>query len=186
LAPVQVVVLVVKDEPEVRTAADALVAELRAAGHRVRIDDRTDTSFGRRSVDWELKGVPVRVEVGPRDLAEGMVTVVTRHRRTKENVALASVTSSVGSVLATAGADLLAEATAARDARTADAGTLEETVAAGSEGFARVRFGALGPDGEDRLAEHALTVRCLQGPDGSLAAQGDDEAGLTAVVGRSY
>jgi prolyl-tRNA synthetase len=175
LAPVQVVVLVVKDEPEVRTAADALVAELRAAGHRVRIDDRTDTSFGRRSVDWELKGVPVRVEVGPRDLAEGMVTVVTRHRRTKENVALA-----------TAGADLLAEATAARDARTADAGTLEETVAAGSEGFARVRFGALGPDGEDRLAEHALTVRCLQGPDGSLAAQGDDEAGLTAVVGRSY
>ena len=65
----------------------ALVAELRAAGHRVRLDDRTDTSFGRRSVDWELKGVPVRVEVGPRDLAEGNVTVVTRHRREKQNVA---------------------------------------------------------------------------------------------------
>ncbi len=58
LAPVQVVVLVVKDAPEVRTAAATLVAELQAAGHRVRLDDRTDTSFGRRSVGWELKGVP--------------------------------------------------------------------------------------------------------------------------------
>ena len=65
LAPSQVVVLVVKDSPEVGAAAEALVAELTAAGHRVRLDDRTDTSFGRRSVAWELKGVPVRVEVGP-------------------------------------------------------------------------------------------------------------------------
>ena len=46
------------------------------AGHRVRLDDRVETSFGRRSVDWELKGVPVRVEVGPRDLAVGQVTLV--------------------------------------------------------------------------------------------------------------
>ena len=74
LAPVQVVVVMVEeDSPEVRAAAEALVAELRAAGHRVRLDQRTDTSFGRRSVDWELKGVPVRVEVGPRDLAENNV-----------------------------------------------------------------------------------------------------------------
>ena len=65
------------------------MAELRAGGHRVRLDDRTETSFGRRSVDWELKGVPVRVEIGPRDLAEGRVTVVTRHLRHKENLDLA-------------------------------------------------------------------------------------------------
>jgi len=155
LAPVQVVVLVVKDEPEVCRAADALVAELRAAGHRVRLDDRTDTGFGRRSVDWELKGVPVRVELGPRDLAEGMVTVVTRHRRTKENVPLASVAGSVAAVLASAGAELLAEATAAREARTTDAGSLEEAVAAGSEGFARVRPRRRGPAGRAR-AEHPL------------------------------
>ena len=91
LAPSQVVVLVVKDSPEVGAAAEALVAELTAAGHRVRLDARTDTSFGRRSVAWELKGVPVRVEVGPRDLAEGNVTVVTRHTREKQNVALGAV-----------------------------------------------------------------------------------------------
>ena len=186
LAPVQVVVLVVKDAPEVRTAAATLVAELQGAGHRVRLDDRTDTSFGRRSVGWELKGVPVRVEVGPRDLAEGNVTVVVRHRREKQNVTLGAVAGTVGTALATAGAELLAEAAAAREARTADATSLEGAVEAGKEGFARVRLGALGPDGEDRLAQHALSVRCLQRPDGSLAEPGDSEDDLVAVVGRSY
>ncbi len=186
LAPVQVVVLVVKDAPEVQGAAEGLAAELRAAGHRVRIDDRTDTSFGRRSVGWELKGVPVRVEVGPRDLAEGNVTVVVRHRREKVRVALGGVAAAVGTALAGAAADLLSEATAARDARTADVVTLEEAIEAGAVGFARVRLGALGPDGEDRLAEHAISVRCLQRPDGSLAGPGDAEDGLVAVVGRSY
>ena len=45
---------------------------------------------------------------------------------------------------------------------------------------------ALGADGEDQLAQHAVSVRCLQRPDGSLAAQGDPEDRLVAVVGRSY
>ncbi|MGO8826683.1 MAG: proline--tRNA ligase [Acidimicrobiales bacterium] len=186
LAPAQVVVLVVKDSPDVGAAAETLVGELTAAGHRVRLDDRTDTSFGRRSVAWELKGVPVRVEVGPRDLAEGNVTVVTRHRREKQNVAVGAVAGTVGAILAAVGPELLAEAMAARDARTADAASLAEAVEAGSVGFARVRLGALGPDGEDRLAEHAISVRCLQRPDGSLAQVGDADDDLVAVVGRSY
>jgi prolyl-tRNA synthetase len=186
LAPTQVVVMVVKDDAEVGSVAEKVAAELRAAGHRVRLDARTDTGFGRRSVDWELKGVPVRVEVGPRDLAEGQVTVVARHRREKRAVALGALGTSVTEVLAQAGADLLEEATAAREARTADASTLAEAVEAGSVGFARIRLGALGPDGEDRLAEHALSVRCLQRPDGSLAEPGDAEGELVAVVARSY
>ena len=186
LAPSQVVVLVVKDSPEVGAAAEALVAELTAAGHRVRLDARTDTSFGRRSVAWELKGVPVRVEVGPRDLAEGNVTVVTRHTRDKQNVPVGAVAATVASILGAVGSDLLAEATAARDARTVDAASLEETIEAASVGFARVRLGELGPDGEDRLAQHALSIRCLQRPDGSLARPGDEEADLVAVVARSY
>jgi prolyl-tRNA synthetase len=186
VAPTQVVVLVVKDDPEVAAAADALTAEMQALGHRVRLDDRTDTSFGRRSVAWELKGVPVRVEVGPRDLAEGNVTVVTRHRREKHSVAVAGVARAVATVLEGAGAELLAEAAAALEARTTDVSTLAEAVEAGATGFARIRVGALGPDGEDHLAEHAITVRCLQRPDGSLAEPGDDETDLVAVVGRSY
>jgi prolyl-tRNA synthetase len=186
LAPSQVVVLVVKDSPEVGAAAEALVAELTAAGHRVRLDARTDTSFGRRSVAWELKGVPVRVEVGPRDLAEGNVTVVTRHTREKQNVALGAVAGTVSAILQAVGPDLLAEATASRDARTVDAASLEEATEAGLVGFARVPLGALGPDGEDRLAQKALSIRCLQRPDGSLAGPGDPEDDLVAVVARSY
>src|SRR6202042_2876497 len=104
---------------------EALVAELTAAGHRVRLDARTDTSFGRRSVAWELKGVPVRVEVGPRDLAEGNVTVVVRHRREKKSVPLGGVGAEVDAALASASRDLLAEAIAFREARTVDAGTIE-------------------------------------------------------------
>ena len=186
VAPTQVVVLVVKDAPEVAAAADALAAELRALGHRVRLDDRTDTSFGRRSVAWELKGVPARVEVGPRDLADGNVTVVIRHRREKQSVAVAGVAGTVSAVLEETGPELLAEATAGLEARTTDVATLGEAVEAGAVGFARIRLGALGPDGEDRLAEHALTVRCVQRPDGSLAEPGDDERDLVAVVARSY
>jgi prolyl-tRNA synthetase len=186
LAPSQVVVLLIKEEEGVRSAAEALVAELRADGHRVRLDDRTGTSFGRRSVDWELKGVPVRVEVGPRDLVEGNVTVVTRHTRQKETLPLTGVRQAVSEILARVGPELLAEATATRQARTVDVADLEEAIEAGSAGFARIRAGALGVDGEDRLAARALSIRCLQRSDGSLAEIGDDEADLTAVVARSY
>ena len=130
-----------------------------AAGHRVRLDDRTDTSFGRRSVDWELKGVPVRVEVGPRDLAEGNVTVVTRHRREKENVAAAAPSPARSPPCWRAvgrrppgGGHGGPRAPGRRTSR-----SLDEAIEAGSVGFARVRLGALGPDGEDRLAEHAIS-----------------------------
>jgi prolyl-tRNA synthetase len=185
LAPSQVVVLMIKEEQEVRAAAEALVAELRADGLRVRLDDRTETSFGRRSVDWELKGVPVRVEIGPRDLAEGLVTVVTRHLRQKQTCAVAGVRAEVAAIMARVGPDLLEEATTVRQDRTVDVATLEEAVEAGGAGFARIGLGALGPDGEDRLAAHALSIRCLQRPDGTLA--GDDDADdLIAIVGRSY
>jgi prolyl-tRNA synthetase len=189
LAPVQVVVLMIKEEPAVRAAAEALVAELRAGGHRVRLDDHTETSFGRRSVDWELKGVPVRVEIGPRDLAEGRVTVVTRHIRHKENLDLPAVGAEVAAILSRVGPELLEEATKARQDRTVDVDTLEEAIEAGASGFARIPTGALGRDGEDRLAAHALSIRCLQRPDGGLAEDDDgDEEGdhLIAVVGRSY
>jgi prolyl-tRNA synthetase len=186
LAPTQVVVLVVKDDPEVGAAAEALAAELTAAGHRVRLDARTDTSFGRRSVAWELKGVPVRVEVGPRDLSEGNVTVVTRHRREKQPVAVGAVAGMVAGILAAAGPELLAEATAARDARTVAAASLDAAIEGAAVGFARVPVAALGVDGEDRLGQHALSIRCLQRPDGSLAEPADPEGDLVAVVARSY
>jgi prolyl-tRNA synthetase len=64
--------------------------------------------------------------------------------------------------------------------------SLDEAIEAGSAGFARIAMAALGDDGEDKLAARALSIRCLQRSDGSLAEIGDDEGDLMAVVARSY
>ena len=91
LAPIQALVLVVKDEGGTGERAAALAAELSAAGVRTRLDDRVGQTFGRRVTDWELKGVPVRVEIGPRDLAADAATLVRRDTGTKEQVPLAAL-----------------------------------------------------------------------------------------------
>src|SRR5207247_8984173 len=121
LAPVQVGVVLVRDEEGAGEKAASMAAALRDAGHRVRLDDRVDTSFGRRVVDWELKGVPVRVEVGPRDLAEGNVTIVRRDAGSKETVPAAEVVARVATALEAAQASLLQQATDLRDSRPIDA-----------------------------------------------------------------
>ena len=70
------------------TKPPLIAADLADAGLRTQLDGRTDTSFGRRVVDWELKGVPVRVEVGPRELAAGEAVLVRRDSGTKTTVPL--------------------------------------------------------------------------------------------------
>ncbi len=186
LAPHQVVVLVVREDDGVRRAAESLAAELVAAGLRVKLDDRTDTGFGRRSVDWELKGVPVRVEVGPRDLADGNVTMVVRHRQEKVQVPVGGAVAAVTTTMAQVADDLRAEAVAFRDARTEDVDDLAGAVEVGKVGFARVPWTAIGADGEQQLAAATLSVRCLQRPDGGLLADGAGDESAVAVVGRSY
>ena len=183
LAPIQVVVLAVKEQAVER--ARALAAELRDADLRVELDDRVDTPFGRRAVDWELKGVPVRVEIGPRDLAEGNATVVRRIVGGKTPVALDLVGKAVRDALADDQATLLAQAREHRDARITDVDTVEEVVEAASTGFARVPWAALGSEGEDRLAEHAVTVRCLVRADGTVP-DSESEPDLLAYCARAY
>jgi prolyl-tRNA synthetase len=185
LAPTQVVVLLVKDSDGARTAAGTLVEELRRAGHRVTLDDRVDISFGRRAVDWELRGVPLRLEVGPRDLALGNVTLVRRDNGSKVPVPIGRAMAEVGAALDAAQAALLAEATQFRDTHTVRVATVDEAVAAAASGFASLPWAAVGPEGEGRLAEAAVTVRCLQRPDGSLAMS-EDEPDVLAVVARAY
>ena len=195
LAPVQVVVLVVRDEEGVVAAAEAIASDLRKAGVRVRVDDRVGTSFGRRSVDWELKGVPVRVEVGPRDLAEGRVTLVRRDTLEKHPVAVAGAAEEAVRFLADAQQALFDEAVAARWARTQPVDTLAEAVEAAASGFAVLPWKSIGEPGELELAASGVSVRCLQRPDGTLDTSGGslDNAGggsaeqeLQAVVGRAY
>jgi prolyl-tRNA synthetase len=185
LAPVQALVLVVKDGEGVGEAAHKLADELRAAGVRVAVDDRTDTPFGRRAVDAELRGVPIRIEVGPRDLAEGNVTIARRIPGTKTPTPLGAVAGAVADALAEDQQALYDQALARRESRTVDVSGVGEAAEAAATGWARVPWAALGTDGEARLGEQSLTVRCLVRPDGSVP-ENDDEPDLVAVVGRSY
>ncbi|MCU1373056.1 MAG: prolyl-tRNA synthetase [Actinomycetia bacterium] len=185
VAPVQVVVLLIRDEGDARAEAQRIADALAAQGVRVKLDARVDVSFGRRAVDWELKGAPVRVEVGPRDLAEGQVTVVRRDRSEKLVVAVGDVVGRAVELLADSQAGLFAEALARREANTADVTTVEEAIEAARTGFARIPYASLGEEGENRLATDAVTVRCLQRPDGSVP-DAEDEPDLVAWVGRSY
>jgi prolyl-tRNA synthetase len=184
LAPAQAVVLVAKDQDGAARAAAQLYRELEAAGVRARLDDKVSASFGRRVVDWELKGVPVRLELGPRDLARGEVTLASRHEGTKRPVPLAQAAAEVARALKAAQAGLLEQARARMESRTAQVATAPEAAEAAASGFARVPWAALGPEGEEALAASGASVRCLQGPDGSLPAEGQE--GLVAVVARAY
>jgi prolyl-tRNA synthetase len=184
VAPTQVVVLAVRDETV--EAARQIAADLGAAGLRVSLDDRTDQPFGRRAVNWELKGVPVRVELGPRDLAGNVATVVRRLRDSgKETVGLADLTSTVGAAIDADQTHLLEEATKRQAARTTAVATVDEAVEAAASGWASLPYDVVGEEGEDRLAASGISVRCLQRPDGTLPIE-DNERGLTAFVARSY
>ena len=185
LAPVQAVVLLVRDEGGAAEAARSLVDSLTAAGVRARLDDDVATSFGRRSTDWELKGVPVRVEVGPRDLADGTVTIVRRDTRSKEAVPVTGAVDHVVGLMEQVQANLLWEATEWRRSHTAEVSSVDEAVEAAQDGFATIPWSVLGEDGEARLAESSVSVRCLRRADGGLPLS-DDEPDIVAVVGRAY
>jgi prolyl-tRNA synthetase len=185
VAPHQVVVMVVRDEDGAGDVAVRLAAELRDRGVRVKVDDRVDIGFGRRAVDWELKGVPLRIEVGPRDLANGEVTVVNRVEG-KAQAALTSVAATVPVVLAEMQAALLDRATKARDERIAPVTTIAEAGDACQSGWAVIPWQTLvRDDGEAKLREQAITVRCLREPDGSLPT-GEDGGDTLAYVGKAY
>ena len=187
LAPVQVVVLAVRTEEGAGEAASALAEQLRSAGVRVELDVRTDLSFGRRVVSWELKGVPVRVEVGPRDLAAGSVVLSRRDDTSKTSLPLDRVVASVKEVLEASQAALLAEALRRRDENTVRGSTLEEAEEAAQSGFAVIPGALLAADdGEGRLNAGGTTVRLLQRPDGSLPGADDALPDLDAVVARAY
>ncbi|MFI0735646.1 proline--tRNA ligase [Streptomyces sp. NPDC021225] len=186
LAPVQVVVLAIKGDEAVLAKVREIGDRLAAAGVRVRVDDRTDTPFGRRAVDWELKGVPVRVEVGPRDLEGGTAMVARRIPGGKEPVSLDALPDLLPKVLEEDQALLLRQARERRESRTVGVRTVEEAAeAAAAGGWARIRWADLGPEGEAALAEQAVSVRCLVAEDGSVP-DADDAPGNVAFVARAY
>ena len=143
LAPVQVVVLVARAGEGVVEAATTLVDELERVGVRAELDDSVDVSLGRRIVDHELRGVPIRIELGPRDLAANQVVIARRARAEKETVALQDVARGVPRMLVEDQRELLAQATALRDGRTRPARSIDEARELASDGFARLAVARL-------------------------------------------
>ncbi len=186
LAATQVVVLVVRDDDgSVTDAAQRLVDDLAHGGVRARLDARVETGFGRRATEWELKGVPLRVELGPRDLAEGQAVVARRDDGTKSPVSVGDLVGRLPGLLDDVQRSLLAEATSRRDGATVLVDSVAAAAEAAAEGFAVVPWRLLDDAAIDELGRSAVTVRCLQTPDGDLP--GDTPADeLIAVCARSY
>jgi prolyl-tRNA synthetase len=184
LAPTQVVVMPISEDAPVAEACAKIVAELQDRGVRVKLDERIDRGFGRRSTNWELKGVPVRIELGARDLEKGSSMLVDRVDRSKTPVALDELVGRTVEVLDGQHDRLIAEATAYRDEKTHDVSSVEEALEVTKAGFARISWGTLGVEGEAELAKQGVTVRCLQGADGELSDP--DAPGVTALVARAY
>jgi prolyl-tRNA synthetase len=185
LAPVEVVVILVRDEDGAGEQARLMAEELKDDGLRVHYDDRVETSFGRRATEWELKGVPIRLEVGPRDLAQELVTIARRDTGEKQQLPLYDMRPRIEELLDTMQHDLLERALDRREAAIVDTASLDEAAEAARTGWARVPWDLVGDEGEARLNEQGLSVRCLQKADGSLPGT-DDEADLVAFVARAY
>lgn len=172
LAPVQVIIvpIIKKDtgREEVMAAVDQLCRDLKAAGVRVRVDDNELKTPGWRYNFWEMKGVPVRVEVGPKDVAQGTCVVARRDKPGKEGkefgvpISGSGAVSHIQQVLDNVQQSLLEEARSFREQHTVDVTSYEELRKAISEGN-WVRCGWAGSD-EDEVRvkeETGATLRCF-------------------------
>ncbi|MEL4317460.1 proline--tRNA ligase [Leifsonia sp. YIM 134122] len=186
VAPVQVVVVAVKGDERTMTTASSLVRELVEVGVRARLDNRTTQGFGRRATEWELKGVPVRLEVGPRDLESGQATIVRRDTGDKTVVALDTISSTIVKLLESMHTEMIEAGRQRLADRTVGAESVAEALDAAKTGFARIPWDQLGEEGEDTLNREAVSVRCLQTREGTVPGSGDLDAELMAIVGRSY
>ena len=103
LAPIQVVMVPIYKTDEEHSAIldkmDQLRKELEARGHSVKIDDRDTLRPGFKFAEWELKGVPVRLAMGPRDLAGGTVEVHRRDTLEKKTMAIDTLVESIEALL---------------------------------------------------------------------------------------
>ncbi|WP_292517391.1 proline--tRNA ligase [Methanoculleus sp.] len=141
VAPVEVVIvpiIVGKRRDEVLTAASALKEDLQNAGFAVRLDDR-DMRPGAKYYHWEMRGVPLRVEIGPRDIDANTVVAVTRSGK-KIQLDRRGVVEGIFSILAEFGEELSVAARQAMADRITVAATLEETADAVKAGVAVVHW----------------------------------------------
>ena len=128
----------------------------------MKLDD-ADKSPGWKFSEQEMRGIPVRIEIGPKDIEAGQAVIVRRDNREKTVVSLDNITEAVGEILEKMQADMLAKATAHRDANTHEAHNWEEftDILTRKQGFIKAMWCG------DRACEEAIkdetgaTTRCM-------------------------
>lgn len=142
IAPIQVAIIPVAQHKEgVLEKAAALKAELENAGLRVKLDD-SDNSTGWKFAQYEMKGVPLRLEIGPRDIENNSCVLVSRVSREKQFVSLDNLAETVKAALAGVHNELLERAKENLVAKTHDAHSYEEflDIAENKPGFIRAMW----------------------------------------------
>ena len=195
VAPVQVVIVPIwRSEAErqvVAPAVDRAVERMQSAGIRVRADWREERTAGYKFNEWELKGVPIRLEIGPRDVAADQVTLVRRDAHGKLAVGRDDLGDRVERVLKEFQSGLLERARRMLSERTADVDSyadLAERVAANA-GWSMVRWcGAAACEARIK-AETKATIRCIPldraAEHGECLVCGETSEGRV-VVARAY
>jgi prolyl-tRNA synthetase len=140
VAPHQVVIIPIPRgnwKETVLPTCEAIRKELTAAGVRVKLDDSEENSPGWKYAEWELRGVPLRLEIGPKDIEKGTVFSARRDTREKAALPMADLSTTVKNLLQAIQDNLLARARAFREEHTSEAATWEEFTAAmeGRPGF---------------------------------------------------
>lgn len=196
LAPYQTVIVPIyrKDEERevVLTAVSTLKQTLTAAGIRVHVDNRDHLTPGFKFNDWELRGVPTRIEIGPRDVANNSVALARRDipgREGKQFVSQDGLAQTVQQLLDEIQANLLARATKFRDDNTHEVTNYDEFQTAVQTGFAKVWWAGSNEDEQRVKEETKATIRCfpLDQPDGSgTCFYTGKPANRVAIFGRSY
>ena len=163
VAPTQIMVVPIAQKKEgVLDNANALVKSLKEAGLRVEIDD-SEKSPGFKFADCEMRGVPLRIEIGPKDIEAGKCVFVRRDTHEKIDVSLEGVAAKAAEMLETIQKDMLEAARAHREAHTYVAKTLDEFVETVNTkpGFIKAMWCGC-QDCEDKIKElTAATSRCM-------------------------
>ncbi len=163
VAPIQAIIIpVAQHKPGVLDKAEELRAEL-AKQFRVKIDD-SENSPGWKFAEYEMKGVPLRIEIGPRDIEANQCVIVTRHNREKTVVSLDNLAETVAQKLKEVRDGLWENALANRERRTYDCKTMDEIIDVlqkNGDGFVRAMW--CGDEAcEDEVKEKTgVGTRCI-------------------------
>jgi prolyl-tRNA synthetase len=183
LAPtVAVIVPIYKTDDEkvtVMQAADTIYAELRSKGVRVKMDTRDNMSPGAKYYEWELKGVPMRIEIGPKDVANNTVVIAPRvtidsfeapkpGKKQKLFVAVNVLSETIENISSALQAQLFANALARREANSyrnvKSYGEMKE-ILEGTGGFVYAGWDGTAETEAKVKEETKATIRCLPDPE---------------------